>query len=71
MQISQGLLDKYGKPNDKTPPGWRSAYYDLSDTKAGETAMEVENMSTEKVCVNVHVAFLLNIFYFVQLEKCL
>lgn len=34
FQITQGLLDKYGKPNEKTPSGWRSAYYDLSDTNS-------------------------------------
>ncbi|KHN79616.1 Putative H/ACA ribonucleoprotein complex subunit 4 [Toxocara canis] len=28
--IKEGLLDKYGKPNENTPAGWRSAYYDLS-----------------------------------------
>ena len=28
--IRQGLLDKYGKVNDKTPAGWQSAYVDYN-----------------------------------------
>lgn len=28
--IKQGLLGKFGKPNEKTPAEWRSAYYDVS-----------------------------------------
>jgi len=27
--IKQGLLDQYGKPNDKTPKDWLSSYVDL------------------------------------------
>ncbi|VDN53572.1 unnamed protein product, partial [Dracunculus medinensis] len=32
MVISKvhGLLDKFGKPNERTPSNWRSAYYDIS-----------------------------------------
>lgn len=26
--IKDGLLDKYGKPNDQTPKNWRGAYVD-------------------------------------------
>nr|CAG4651883.1 EOG090X07JL [Triops cancriformis] len=28
--VKQGLLDKYGKPNEKTPKDWLSSYVDLS-----------------------------------------
>nr|CAG4644017.1 EOG090X07JL [Lepidurus arcticus] len=28
--VKQGLLDKYGKPNEKTPKDWLSSYADLS-----------------------------------------
>ncbi len=27
--IKQGLLDQYGKPNDKTPKDWLTSYVDL------------------------------------------
>ncbi|MFH4984329.1 hypothetical protein AB6A40_011038 [Gnathostoma spinigerum] len=37
--IKEGLLDKYGKPNDNTPEGWRSAYHDYS---ASSTAANVK-----------------------------
>uniref|UniRef100_A0A183EAT3 Putative H/ACA ribonucleoprotein complex subunit 4 n=1 Tax=Gongylonema pulchrum TaxID=637853 RepID=A0A183EAT3_9BILA len=36
--ISQGLLDKYGHPNDKTPEGWRSCYYDINETNSTNKA---------------------------------
>ena len=26
--IKDGLLDKHGKPNEKTPPNWRENYVD-------------------------------------------
>ena len=26
--ISEGLLDKYGKPNEKTPRDWLTSYVD-------------------------------------------
>jgi len=28
--IKEGLLDKYGKPNENTPKGWKSAYVDYN-----------------------------------------
>lgn len=28
--IAQGLLDKYGKPNEKTPVDWTTSYVDYS-----------------------------------------
>ncbi|OZC11681.1 putative rRNA pseudouridine synthase [Onchocerca flexuosa] len=54
--ITQGLLDKYGKPNEKTPSGWRSAYYDLSDTNSNNCKQislepkkkDFENQQSEK-----------------------
>lgn len=27
--VKQGLLDQYGKPNDKTPKDWLTSYVDL------------------------------------------
>ena len=30
--VAAGLLDKHGKPNEKTPAGWRSAYVDMATT---------------------------------------
>lgn len=27
--MKQGLLDKFGKPNDKTPKDWLTSYVDL------------------------------------------
>ena len=27
--VKQGLLDKYGKPNDQTPKDWLTSYVDL------------------------------------------
>merc|ERR1712059_1700 len=30
--IKQGLLDKYGKPNENTPKDWRSSYVDYNLT---------------------------------------
>lgn len=29
--IKEGLLDKYGKPNENTPKGWQSSYVDYND----------------------------------------
>ncbi|MCP9259370.1 H/ACA ribonucleoprotein complex subunit 4 [Dirofilaria immitis] len=49
-RINQGLLDKYGKPNEKTPVGWRSAYYDLSDTNLGnykQISLKAEKRDSE------------------------
>lgn len=48
--IKEGLLDKYGKPNEKTPSGWRSAYYDLSAEQAngdGKKAIKKEQDEEE------------------------
>uniref|UniRef100_A0A915PIB5 Putative H/ACA ribonucleoprotein complex subunit 4 n=1 Tax=Setaria digitata TaxID=48799 RepID=A0A915PIB5_9BILA len=46
--ISQGLLDKHGKPNEKTPAGWRSAYYDLSDTNPADCKQISVEFKNEK-----------------------
>jgi len=37
--IKQGLLDQYGKPNEKTPSDWRKGYVDMgaSTSKASKT----------------------------------
>ncbi|VDN02195.1 unnamed protein product, partial [Thelazia callipaeda] len=43
-----GLLNKYGKPNEKTPAGWRSAYYDLS-----EPTPQIETQKEENQCTSV------------------
>lgn len=31
--VKQGLLDQYGKPNDKTPKDWLTSYVDLNNVK--------------------------------------
>jgi len=37
--IKEGLLDKYGKPNENTPKGWKSAYVDYNiKTESSEAA---------------------------------
>ena len=28
QMVKQGLLDQYGKPNDKTPKDWLTSYVD-------------------------------------------
>lgn len=28
--VAQGLLDKHGRENDKTPKGWKDGYHDLT-----------------------------------------
>ncbi|CAD5206809.1 unnamed protein product [Bursaphelenchus okinawaensis] len=40
--IQQGLLDKFGKPNEKTPNDWKTAYVDLkasADNGSGDVEM--------------------------------
>lgn len=34
--IREGLLDKHGRPNEKTPPSWVSGYTDYSVKKEYE-----------------------------------
>jgi len=41
--IAQGMLDKHGKPNDKTPKNWLNSYVDYSIVKT-----EPEEEDTEK-----------------------
>lgn len=48
--IAQGLLGKYGKPNENTPSSWRSAYYDVS---AEESSAKVTESEKEKTAVKV------------------
>uniref|UniRef100_A0A0N5AB78 Putative H/ACA ribonucleoprotein complex subunit 4 n=1 Tax=Syphacia muris TaxID=451379 RepID=A0A0N5AB78_9BILA len=48
--IAQGLLGKYGKPNENTPSSWRSAYYDVS---AEESSAKVAESEKEKTAVKV------------------
>ncbi|KAK6101794.1 H/ACA ribonucleoprotein complex subunit 4 [Brugia pahangi] len=50
--ISQGLLDKYGKPNEKTPAGWRSAYYDLSVPNPASSCKQISLEDKKKVYEN-------------------
>lgn len=38
--IKQGLLDQYGKPNDKTPKDWLTSYVDLSTKKSNDELEE-------------------------------
>jgi len=40
--VKQGLLDKYGKPNDQTPKDWLTSYVDLSVQKIKEEKVEEE-----------------------------
>jgi len=41
--IKEGLLDKYGKPNENTPKGWKSAYVDYNiKTENGETPVQIK-----------------------------
>jgi len=40
--IKEGLLDKYGKPVDKTPANWKGAYEDYSASKDKSTAVKSE-----------------------------
>merc|ERR1711872_815263 len=48
--IKEGLLDKYGKPNENTPKGWKSAYVDYNikteedsilDTTTADSTLDV------------------------------
>jgi len=41
--IKQGLLDKYGKPNENTPSNWRSSYVDYN-IKTESVAVKVEEV---------------------------
>ena len=36
--VKEGLLDKHGKPNDKTPAGWKAGYKDLSGAATAAAA---------------------------------
>uniref|UniRef100_A0A914DPU3 Putative H/ACA ribonucleoprotein complex subunit 4 n=1 Tax=Acrobeloides nanus TaxID=290746 RepID=A0A914DPU3_9BILA len=50
--VRQGFLDKFGKPNEKTPKGWQSAYYDYSGSANGRLSAikdEGEAMETSEV----------------------
>lgn len=40
--VKQGLLDQYGKPNDKTPKDWLTSYVDLNVQKIKEEKVEEE-----------------------------
>merc|ERR1712240_983077 len=44
--IKQGLLDKYGKPNENTPKNWTSSYVDYN-VKAEATEKKVVEIKTE------------------------
>lgn len=36
--ISEGMLDKFGKPNEQTPTEWLHGYKDFTATSSTETA---------------------------------
>ncbi|VDD91028.1 unnamed protein product [Enterobius vermicularis] len=61
-KIDQGLLGKFGKPNEKTPADWRSAFYDLSVPQQTSEAKEVEKPAEkpkpETVCLKYWVDML-------------
>merc|ERR1711973_1005666 len=40
--IASGKLDKYGRPNQKTPESWTSSHPDLSGKEASETQKKAE-----------------------------
>jgi len=40
--VKQGLLDQYGKPNEKTPKDWLTSYVDLNVQKVKEEKVEEE-----------------------------
>merc|ERR1711872_673602 len=44
--IKQGLLDKYGKPNENTPKNWTSSYVDYN-VKAETAEKKVVEIKTE------------------------
>lgn len=41
--IKQGLLDKYGKPNENTPKDWMSSYVDYNAAVKQEPNEEAES----------------------------
>ncbi|XP_028671924.1 H/ACA ribonucleoprotein complex subunit DKC1 [Erpetoichthys calabaricus] len=47
MMIKQGLLDKYGKPNESTPANWKGEYVDYRMKKA-EVQKEPEESAKRK-----------------------
>jgi len=50
LLIAEGKLDKYGRPNDKTPREWKKSYVDLSGdgtTTTTTTTTETTNGNTE------------------------
>lgn len=44
--IKEGLLDKYGKPNENTPKGWKSSYVDYN--VKGENGVGAPEVKVEK-----------------------
>lgn len=44
--IKEGLLDKYGKPNENTPKGWKSSYVDYN--VKGENGVAASEVKVEK-----------------------
>merc|ERR1712029_674760 len=50
--IKQGLLDKYGKPNENTPKNWSSSYVDYNvktESAAAATPVKVEGERKRKL----------------------
>merc|ERR1711992_305206 len=45
--IKKGLLDKYGKPNENTPSGWRSGYVDYNIKTEAAAVVTTNNASVK------------------------
>lgn len=45
--IKEGKLDKFGKPNDKTPEGWKKNYVDYNKPASASTDVEVPKPASE------------------------
>ena len=48
QMIADGKLDKYGKPNDKTPSTWNKEHPDLSESKKRKADEEDEEDEEEE-----------------------
>jgi H/ACA ribonucleoprotein complex subunit 4 len=49
QMIKDGLLDKYGKPNESTPGGWKAGYVDLSILKQTQAAVQTAVSTPVKI----------------------
>mgnify|MGYP007016987218 CR=1 FL=1 len=53
--IKQGLLDKYGKPNEKTPSDWLTSYVDYNTSVKKEPESEPSLNPTKKVSTKSNI----------------